>query len=244
MRRVAISVVVMLLAFPFSAPGQKTPKESPTTEQRNSQLIKSEQGLLSKQEDEILAEINLARANPSLYIRYLEDFRRKYKGNDLKFGDHDVVITNEGVAAVDDAIKFLRSAKPAGPLELRKGMVFAARDHVTDMVKTGISGHKGSDGSLVRERLNRHGTWKDALGENIVYRSRSPRENVIGLIIDDGVSNRGHRMKLFNSDFHVIGIALGNPAKTDPICVITFAGGFVDKASQDPKSGTPAATRY
>ncbi len=240
MKRVALTLMLLLPALPFSAPAQKT-LSSPAASQKDS---KFEKGLLSKLEDEVLAEINLARANPTDYARYLEDLRRKYKGKELKFSDGDVLITNEGVAAVDEAIKFLRSAKPAGPLVVRKGMVSAARDHAADMVKTGTTGHKGSDGSHVKDRLSRYGTWDVSFGENIVYRSRSPRENVMALIIDDGVSNRGHRKNLFNSDFRVIGIAVGKPGKSEEFCVITFAGRYVDKNVPDAKATVPTATKY
>jgi uncharacterized protein YkwD len=132
--------------------------------------------------------------------------------------------------------------KALPPLELRKGLILGARDHVNDLTKTGQSGHRGSDGSLTEDRLNRYGSWSDSVGEDIVYKSRKAREDVIALIIDDGVKSRGHRKNIFKSDFHVIGLALSPPAKSPSMCVITFAGGFADKGTSSP--ATPTAQRY
>lgn len=248
--RSAFFQILVLILLPIILDAQavtaQKKKTSPSTQQlsKSSKLVSKPESLLSKQEQEILAEINLARSNPSQYIRYLEEFKRRYNGKELKFSNGQSLITNEGVEALDDAIEFLRSAKPSLPLETRKGLVFGARDHMKDMVQTGVSGHKGSDGTRTEDRLHRYGSWSDSVGENIVYYSRSPREDVISLIIDDGVLTRGHRKNIFKSDFHVIGIALSPPQKSGTICVITFAGGFIDKAATSQKGTAPEARKF
>ena len=199
--------------------------------------------LLSKFEQEVLDEINLARANPTEYARYVSDFKKLYKGNDIYFTDGSSIVTNEGTAAVEEAIRFLRSAKPESPLQVRNGLVLAARTHLLDLLKTGKSGHRGSDGSVPEDRINRFGSWRETVGENIVYKSRSARENVISLIIDDGTANRGHRKNIFKSAYRVIGVAQAGEPKTSSMCVITFAGDFVDKNQPALKPTTRAATK-
>jgi uncharacterized protein YkwD len=194
-------------------------------------------------EQAILAEINLARSNPVQYSRFVADFKRQYTGNQIRFSDGSLLVTNEGAAAVDEAIEFLRLAKPEASLEMRAGLVMAARTHLEDLVKTGRTGHKGSDGSNAEDRFSRFGTWSGVVGEDIVYHSRSPRENVISLIIDDGVKNRGHRQNIFKSSFQAIGVALGTQPKSPNMCVITFAGGYIDKAVPNTKSPIPTATK-
>jgi hypothetical protein len=111
---------------------------------------------------------------------------------------------------------------------------------VFDMMKSGRDGHVGSDGSKPEDRLTRFGSWQDSVGEDLVYDSHSPRNDVIGLIIDDGMASRGHRKNLFKTNFKVISISLGQPVADKTRCVITFAGYFTDKL--DPT--TPTATKY
>ncbi len=185
--------------------------------------------LLSSREKLLLDEINFARANPGEYLKALEAFKKNYRGKEIHYPEGGVLVTNEGVGALDDAIKFMRGVKPMPPLDVRNGMVQAARLHAKDMTSSGKSGHAGSDGSKPGERLDRFGRWADAYGENIVYDSSTARYDVIGMIIDDGTSNRGHRENLFAADFRVVGIATGTRGNGASFAVITFAGGFQDK---------------
>jgi uncharacterized protein YkwD len=200
--------------------------------------------LVSAREQATIDEINLARANPTAYIKFLEQFKKLYRGKSIHYSDGSELVTIEGVAALDEAIAFMRLLKPLPPLELRAGMVLAAKDHVNDLVKTGKSGHKGSDGSSPGDRMSRYGDWADTLGEDIVYFSRNAREDVIALIIDDGVSTRGHRKNIFQPAFHVIGIGLGPAQNTGTLCIITFAGDFKDRDAGNQKTKTPSATKY
>lgn len=232
---IAISILFPLGSAPLNAgQGNKKPIKPPPQQSQPAKTVAlaAQVDLLgSPAEKDILAEINLARTNPAQYLRYLQDFKPYYHGKEIEYSDGSTLVTNEGVGALDEAINFVRSLKPLPPLELRKGLVLGARDHVNDLVKTGLSGHRGSDGSLTEDRLNRYGSWSDSVGEDIVYHSRHAREDVIALIIDDGVKSRGHRKNIFKSDFHVIGLALSPPVKSPPMCVITFAGGFADKGT-------------
>jgi uncharacterized protein YkwD len=186
---------------------------------------------LSLQEKQILDEINFARAKPSEYLKLLLEFRGNYKGREIHFPDGRILVTNEGVAALDDAINFLRTVKPAPPLAVREGMIQAARVHATDLVSNNRSGHQGSDGSKPQDRFSRYGTWNNTVGENIVYDSRNSRNDIILMLIDDGTANRGHRKNLFKVDFGVIGIATGKRPDASAVSVITFAGGFSEKGN-------------
>jgi uncharacterized protein YkwD len=240
-----LSLLVLLL-FTLSADqafSQKKKVVPPTKSQPAATTSTAPLIHLSKSEEQVLAEINLARSNPMQYATYVTEFRRQYIGNEIRFADGNFLVTNEGVAAVDEAIQFLRSARAQGPLEARTGLIMAARSHLEDLLKTGRSGHKGSDGSSVEDRFNRFGAWSDSVGEDIVYHTRSPRENVISLIIDDGVSNRGHRKNIFKPTFSVVGIALGSEIHTRKIGIITFAGGYIDKPLQKSATSIPSARK-
>jgi uncharacterized protein YkwD len=163
----------------------------------------------------------------------------------------EILLTEEGVPALDEAIRFLREAKPLPALQASKGMFMAAKDHAKDIGPTGQTGHKGSDGSMVENRVNRYGSWALSIGENIAYDKGRPREVVIGWIIDDGVPNRGHRKYLFDPSFQFTGVATGAHATFGTLYVITFAGRYAEKgttatttAGADEKKQQPAARKF
>lgn len=186
---------------------------------------------VSPLEKEIIDEINLARTDPQKYVAYIEAYKSYYKGNNLTLpGSRTALVTNEGLSAVDDAINFLRAQKPLPALNIARGMCLAAKDHARDMTLKGINGHTGSDGSLPRARVERYGLWDGTVGENIIYDIRTAREMVIGMIIDDGVANRGHRRNIFSDTYRVAGVSISDAAANPSRGVIVYVGGFTDKA--------------
>jgi len=187
---------------------------------------------LSPLENAVVYEINMARTAPKDYASLLEQRRKYYDRKILRLPGETPILTKEGVRAVDEAIRFLRSIQPLPPLIPSKGMSSGAKDHVKDQGSAGSSQHKGSDGSQPSDRVNRYGTWEKSIGENISYGSNQARDIVMGLIIDDGVPSRGHRKNNFNSDFRVIGVACGPHPTYRTVCVITFAGGYIEKSGK------------
>lgn len=183
---------------------------------------------LSQSERAMLDEMNRARANPAQYAAQIEQLKQTLKGNQIKVGSRMITL-QEGAGVLDEAIKFLQAARPLPPLSPAKGMCAGARDHVKDLGLSGNSGHKGTDGSLPEQRISRYGNWQTSVGENIAYNSGDAREAVIGMLIDDGVPTRGHRKNIFNADFQVAGVAIGQPSSYGQMCVVTYAGGYSDK---------------
>ena len=194
-------------------------------------------------EQEVLQEINLARTRPAEYAAYLEQLRPRFVGNEYRYPGRPGLSTAEGVRALDEAIGFLRGAKPVPALTLSRGMCSGARELVKEQAGTDTTGHKGADGSFCEQRAQRFGTWAAPIGENLSYGTDPARERVITLLIDDGFANRNHRKRLFDASFKVAGIACGDH-KLGAMCVITLAGGFNDgaKAAQPAaKSATPSS---
>lgn len=79
------------------------------------------------------------------------------------------------------------------------------------MAKNNIFGHTGSDGSNFSERILRHcrkghGSMAELIGADFHYENRNHAEmTILGLIIDDGVSDRGHRKTIFNPTYKYVG---------------------------------------
>jgi uncharacterized protein YkwD len=52
---------------------------------------------------------------------------------------------------------------------------------------------------------------------------------VAALLIDDGISDRGHRRNVLDPDIHLVGVACGTHASYRVMCDMLQAGGFVDR---------------
>jgi uncharacterized protein YkwD len=162
----------------------------------------------------VVHELNLARQNPSLYASFVAEARPLH--------------TIEHGRAVDEAVHFLKKARPLPPLTLSNGMSRAAADHCAEQV-AGQLGHDGSDRSSPGERISRYGAWSSTWGENISYSQRTARGVVLALIIDDGVRSRGHRKNIFNPKFNYAGAAFGPHGRYRTVCTIDFAGGYAER---------------
>lgn len=94
---------------------------------------------------------------------------------------------------------------------MHDGLVLSAKDHACDISKHGIFGHTGSDKSTFSERILRYcrkgqGAMAEIIGADFLIEKRNNAEmTILGLIIDDGVSDRGHRKTIFNPDYRYIG---------------------------------------
>lgn len=182
---------------------------------------------LKEIERQVIIEINMMRNDPPEYARrYLVPIRKYYHNKILRFPGEIGISTVEGLRALDECIKELQTNKSLLPLSPKKGLVLAARDHANDLAKTGKTDHTGSDGSTIRDRLNRYGRWQISIGENIAYGHEDARKIVTSLLIDDGVSSRGHRRNLLNGTFKFVGVAVGQHRGHRYMCVIDFAGAY------------------
>jgi uncharacterized protein YkwD len=176
----------------------------------------------------VIRELNLARQNPALYATYLQELRGRMNGNVLVLPGHTRIRTKEGTGALDEAIRFLQTAKPLPPLTLSRGMSRAAADHCADQADGGF-GHEGKDRSHAGQRIARYGTFMGGWAENISYGKSTARDVVLALIIDDGLPARKHRKNIFNPNYNVAGAAFGPHARFGTMCSMDFAGGYAER---------------
>src|SRR2546421_999964 len=209
--------------------------------------------VLSKPEQDLLNEINQARAQPQTYATYLEQLKPLFKGKAYTAVGQETLTTQEGWDAVADAIKFLRAAKPLGPLSTSQGLCLAATSHVKEQSASGATGHAGSNNTMIEQRVKPFGTWHGGIGENLTYGNESARERILTWLIDDGVASRGHRKRMMSQDYKVAGVSCGPHPEYGTMCVLTLAGGFTDsvnaqaptnnnKSNKALKDRAPAAT--
>ena len=192
----------------------------------NKALLDTGRGVnyLSATEKDVVFEVNKLRSDPGRYADlYLVQKRRNYSGKLYRRPGQVDIMTIEGVRALDESISQLKRLRPIKPLIPSRGLTQAAKDHAIDQAETGSIGHTGKDGSSAETRMNRYGKWEKMAGENISYGHDRIQEILLQMLVDDGVSSRGHRRNLVQPDFRFIGLAMGPHPTYNHLCVIKFA---------------------
>lgn len=182
---------------------------------------------LDQYEKQIVFELNKVRHNPARYaIEYLEPLRSAYNGDVLTLPGSAPLKTREGIAALDECIRALKSASPVAPLVPVRGLSSAAELLVKDQKTYGGTGHLTKSGWTPQVRMKRFGAYQSKLAENLVYGYDKPRNAIISLLIDDGVADRGHRNNILDAGFTEIGVAADEHPTYKYFCTIEFTDGF------------------
>lgn len=174
-------------------------------------------------ERDVFDELNHFREDPSGYANELRGYRGRFDGKLLRGGDEDEIdiMTTEGVVAVDEAIRALRTEAPRTTLIWSDRLQRAAADHVAGQSRSGAVGHY-SDRIGPGERMKARGGGP-YVNEVITYGHHSPAGVIHQLLIDDGVPGRGHRFSLLRTDHRYAGVACGRHARYRTMCVILMA---------------------
>mgnify|MGYP006118858719 CR=1 FL=1 len=184
---------------------------------------------------EVFIAHNEVRTNPHSMISDLEAQLPNFNGNILKNDETNVHLrTNEGAAAVQECIDFLKTVEPLPPLVWKGDISLACRDHAQDTGPKGTTGHDGSDGNKLADRLKRYGAPVATYGENLSYGQNTGRGVVLQLLTDDGVPSRGHRTNIFNPAFKVMGCFSGTHSNYGTMTCIDYAGGWRKEGEEDP----------
>jgi uncharacterized protein YkwD len=186
---------------------------------------------LSPFEQIVFKEINRARTNPADYAAFLEETKAQYDALLPKIPAAEQQQPDDFIRPVYEAIQTLQAATPLPALTLSRGLSSAAKDHLRDQSLADTVSHMGSDGSTLEERINRYGTWEIGIGENLAHGSNTAQRLAMQLIIDQSNPGRTYRLNILNPAFSVTGIACGNSILYRNLCVITFAGKYVEKAA-------------
>lgn len=161
---------------------------------------------LTEEEKQIIAELNKVRSNPKAYAEtYLA-------------GQHS------GSACYEK----IRNTQPMPVLYPSQALSAAAKDHVSDMGKSGQQGSIGSDGSSWWQRIQRHGIWSGIAGESICYGHGTPSEVIIRLLVSSKFCDE-QTENLLNTRANFAGVARGPHTAYETICVITFASDIKEK---------------
>ena len=157
-------------------------------------------------EKEILAEMNFARTKPAEYV---EQRLQPLVGKSKNKESYEAALAE----VIDEMSRMKALAAYTWTDDLHK----CAMEWV---VISGPSGYVGHDENL-GARFNKYHKWI-SIGENCSYGLSDAKSIVIQLLIDDGVSTRGHRKNILAASFTHAGAAIGNHKKYKTMCCIDF----------------------
>jgi uncharacterized protein YkwD len=108
----------------------------------------------------IFNEVDQLRANPPGWADVLKAERPWFPGRAPAIPDEDALSTDAAVRTLEEAIAAVEALPRALPsVEFSPSLSRAASDHVRDTGGRGLTGHRGSDGSSLSQRIERYGKW-------------------------------------------------------------------------------------
>ena len=171
----------------------------------------------------VLRELNALRAAPVSYAAELRRIATGYDGLYYREGGGTEHGSREGTVAVAEAADALVRQPPVPPLAGDRTLRQAARDQVEAQGPAGAIGHASDAGANAGERVRRRG-GDIYVGETISYGMHGAADVIRSLVVDDGVSGRGHRRLLLSPAYRYAGIWCGPHAVWQTMCVLVLAG--------------------
>ena len=152
---------------------------------------------LQDMDKEMIKEINFVRQYPQVYAsivaKHLAEESNSWSG-----------LSKEEYEAGVELMEELKVMTPSQLLYPKQCVYEAAKKHGEDCKKRGFTDHTGSDGSSPFSRISSF--CRNLSGnENIVGGSKNARTLVIQLLIDGGISSRGHRYNMLNPSWKYVG---------------------------------------
>lgn len=180
-------------------------------------------------EKEVILALNMVRTDPERYAAlYIREIIAEYRGKSRRFRGGITVETAEGSSPAEELYRELMHRAPLPVLVPSRGLYCSADDLAHDQSLTGKTGHTGSDGRNLDERIGNCGHWQTAIGETIAYGGSTGFEIVNDLLIDDGVRGRGHRKIILDAAYRAVGVSVRKHPVYGSVSVIEYAGSFTE----------------
>ncbi len=152
---------------------------------------------INTMDKEMIKELNFVRQYPKVYAsivaKYLAHESKSWSG-----------LTKD---EYDSGIELIEELKVMTPIQLlypKKCVYEAAKKHGEDCKKRGYTNHTGSDNSSPFSRISSFCSNLSG-NENIVGGPKNVRTLVLLLLVDAGISNRGHRTNMLNAGWKYVG---------------------------------------
>lgn len=183
---------------------------------------------------QIIDEHNKVRTDPQSYIEKLENNMKYFRGDVFAKPGEDSIQTNEGKAAYEEAIEFLKRQKAIPTLTHDPRLSQACADHIADIGPKGLATHESTDGKNVSDRIEKYCEWDGACCENIDFGTKNAEDIIINMIVDDGIQDRAHRRNVFNPELKYFGAMIGPHKEFETITVVDYVAGVRNHGEESP----------
>lgn len=163
-------------------------------------IKKTDENAHSEMNLSILRYINKARSNIE---KYINDFILEYDLSE----EEDPQLKNNKLS----------------PYEIDVKLYKVAEEHCKDIGINGTSGHIGTDGSTLKERLEKHKIKSKGCEESIIFGYNNPISIVNSFVIDKYSKGNKERKNLLSNKYKKIGISLNKHLCYGYCCVIVFS---------------------
>jgi hypothetical protein len=210
--KLILILIIIMGTWACTLHGMKTDKKAASNIPLNTGVRDS--SFLTDMEKEIIIELNTVRADPKQYADFLKSLRGR----------------SQWTQGLEEAILLIEKKEPLPPFRASKGLSLAARDLVKDFGPKGITGHTGSDGKSMFDRMNVYGQWHEKAGEFLSYGYRDAEAVVARMAIDESTPGKDRKEYIFDKDFLVVGVACGPHETYRVMCAIDFARVYKEKS--------------
>jgi uncharacterized protein YkwD len=180
-------------------------------------------------EKDVVLALNMVRTNPARYAQlYISEVIATYRGKLRNCSNGRLVRTIEGDVPARQLYDELMRKASTPKLTPVFGMHHVADQLALEQSMTGRTGHITQDGNNLQFRIDSHGQWRQTIGETIDYGGMTGFDAINNLLIDDGVSNRSHRLAMFEPTFHVVGVSIRRHPVYGTVTVVDYADSFTE----------------
>jgi uncharacterized protein YkwD len=185
---------------------EKYPFSKWTEEMKAKANTAAKANYMTEEEKQVIFLCNLARLDGKLFA---DTWVKKY------YDDNGVKKSSYTTSLIKD----LGKVKGLAMLQPSESLFNAAKEHAVTNGKKGKEGHQNFS-----KRFKKYEAKYNPIGENCDYGNSKAINIVMSLLIDEGISDKGHRKNILHKQYTHVGVSIQEHKEYNWNCVMDFGG--------------------